>query len=149
MKNFEDHLADMQTDMVAVCMEYVDDQADDVYIYCSYEPEMYTFDVFFRINGKTVRKNKLNDAVSNEQFDVSLDRQRALLRIGNENLIKIHAKCKEFGRDMPTEIKLHYDVKKNKLKGSYKYEPVYSNDKERLPDHIFDAWFNEVKSHDV
>lgn len=146
MKNFEDHLADMQTDMVAVCMEYVNDRADDIYIYCSYEPEMYAFDVFFRINGKTVRKNKLNDAVSNEQFDVSLDRQRALLRIGNENLKQIHAKCKEFGRDMPTEIKLHYDVKKNKLEGSYNYELVYSNNKELLPDHIFDAWFNEVKS---
>ena len=119
-----------------------------IYIYCSYEPEMYAFDVFFRINGKTVRKNKLNDAVSNEQYDVSLDRQRALLRVGNENLKQIHAKFKEFGKEMPTEIKLHYEVKKNKLEGSYKYELVYSNDKELLPDHIFDAWFNEVTNHE-
>ncbi|EMR07146.1 hypothetical protein C772_00791 [Bhargavaea cecembensis DSE10] len=134
--------------MVAVCLEYVENRPDDIYIYCSYEPEMYSFDVFFRINGKTVRKNKLNDAVSNEQYDVELDRQRALLHNGNENLKQIHAKCKEFGRDMPTEIKLHYDVKKNKLEGSYNYELVYSNDNERLPDHIFGAWFNEVKSHE-
>lgn len=32
-KTFEDLFSELQTDMVAVCMEYVEDRADDIYIY--------------------------------------------------------------------------------------------------------------------
>lgn len=47
---------------------------------------------------------------------------------------------------MPTEIKLHYNVKQNSLKGKYRYDLVYSNDEELLPDDIFNFWFEEVKN---
>ena len=49
-------------------------------------------------------------------------------------------------KEMPTEIKLHYNVKQNSLKGKYRYDLVYSNDEELLPDDIFDLWFEEVKN---
>ncbi|MER2072481.1 MAG: DUF600 domain-containing protein, partial [Psychrobacillus sp.] len=45
------------------------------------------------------------------------------------------------------EIKLYYNVKQNSLKGKYRYELVYSNDDELLPDDIFDLWFEEVKGN--
>ena len=154
MKKFEDHLADIQTDMVAVCVEYADHQADDLYIYCSFEPNMYAFDVFYRINGQVVRKHQLNQAVQQTgnlqtyEYDVSDNRQLAMLKIGIKNLKKIRKKCEEYNRDMPTEIKLYFDVKQNKLSGKYRYDLVYSNSEVLLPDHIFDAWFEEVKSQD-
>ena len=69
------------------------------------------------------------------------------MRIGNENLKLIHQKCKEFNQEMPTEIKLHYNVKKNQLKAQYRYELIYSNDDDLLPDDIFDEWFNEIKKN--
>lgn len=47
-KTFEDYLSELQTDMVAICLEYVENQADAIYIYCSYEPDMYSFDVFYK-----------------------------------------------------------------------------------------------------
>lgn len=50
---------------------------------------------------------------------------------------------------MPTEIKLIYNVKQNNLKGNYRYDLVYSNDDELLPDDIFDSWFEEVKKLDA
>ena len=149
---FEDYFSELQTDMVAICLEYVENNADDIYIYCSYEPKMYVFDVFYRINGQIVHKNQLNNARkdSNDQhefvYDVSKERQKALLKIGNENLKLIHKKCEEFNRKMPTEIKMNYNVKQNKLNATYKYELVYSNDEELLPDDIFDAWYEEVKA---
>lgn len=154
MKKFEDHLADIQTDMVAVCVEYADHQADDLYIYCSFEPNMYAFDVFYRINGQVVRKHQLNQAVrqsdslQSHQYNVTDARQLAMLEIGIENLKEIHKKCEEHNHQMPTEIKLHYDMKQNKLSGKYRYDLVYSNSEELLPDHIFDAWFEEVRSQD-
>ncbi|MGC4377586.1 DUF600 domain-containing protein [Fictibacillus sp. Mic-4] len=145
-KVFEDYLTELQADIVAICLEYVENQADDIYIYCSYEPEMYAFDVFYKINGKVVLKNNVNDAVGNEKFyDTSEVRQEAVLDIGIKNLEEIHKKCIEFGREMPTEIKLHYNVKQNSLKGHYRYDLIYSNDDELLPDDIFDQWYEEVK----
>ncbi|MFN2744373.1 MULTISPECIES: hypothetical protein [Bacillus] len=148
-KTFEDYLSELQTDMVDICLEYVDNQADAVYIYCSYEPDMYAFDVFYKINGKYVYKHKINDAVEDsEKYDTSENRQEAVLDIGIENLKEIHSKCTEFDHEMPTEIKLIYDVKQNSLKGNYRYDLVYSNDDELLPDDIFDLWFEEVKKSD-
>lgn len=153
-KVFEDYLSELQADMVAICLEYVGNEAEDIYIYCSYEPEMYVFDVFFKINGQFVFKHNLNDAVSDTSvigkerliYDTSEQRQEAVLDIGLENLEKIHEKCKEYGREMPTEIKLHYNVKQNSLKGKYSYDLVYSNDEELLPDDILNLWFEEVKN---
>lgn len=153
-KVFEDYLSELQTDMVAICLEYVDNHAEDIYVYCSYEPEMYAFDVFFRINGKVVRRNNLNDAVNeigkkSMFYDTSEDRQEAVLDIGLKNLEEINKKCKEFGKEMPTEIKLHYNVKQNSLKGQYRYDLVYSNDDELLPDDIFELWFEGVKQSNL
>ncbi len=149
MKVFEDYFSELQTDMVAICLEYVDNKADAIFIYCSYEPKMYVFDFFYKINGKIVHKHQLNEAtkeMNRQHYDVSRERQKAALRIGNQNLKLIHKKCEEFNKDMPTEIKLYYDVKKNSLKGKYRYDLVYSNDEELLPDDIFELWFEEVKS---
>ncbi|KZE37588.1 hypothetical protein AV656_11045 [Bhargavaea cecembensis] len=140
--------------MVAVCMEYVEDRADDIYIYGSYEPEMYSWNVFYRVSGKVVRKHRLNDALQQsheevEQYDVSDERQRLLLKVGMEDLTKLHDLCREYNMDCPTEIKLHYDVKENKLAAKYQYDLIYSNDEELLPSHIFDAWFEEVKNQET
>ncbi|WLR42629.1 DUF600 domain-containing protein [Bacillus carboniphilus] len=153
-KIFEDYLSEIQTDMVAICLEYVEEKAEDIYIYCSYEPKMYSFDVFYKINGIVVLKNKLNDAIKDKSrdlffYDTSEDRQEAVLDIGLKNLKEIHNKCEEFGREMPTEIKLHYDVKKNSLKANYRYDLIYTNDDELLPDDIFDCWFQEVKKNNL
>lgn len=155
MKIFGDHFSELQANMVAICLEYVGNKADDIFIYCSYEPKMYVFDFFFRINGEVVHKHQLNKAVKESDsqlaqvYDVSRDRQKAALRIGNQNLKLIQKKCEEYKREMPTEMKLHYDVKQNSLKGKYRYELVYSTDSELLPDDIFDLWFVEVKGNNL
>ncbi len=156
-KVFEDYFSELQADMVAICLEYVENEAEELYIYCSYEPEMYAFDVFFKINNQFVYKHNLNNAVNKESaigkntmiYDTSEERQEAVLDIGLKNLEEIHDKCKEYGMEMPTEIKLHYNVKQNSLKGKYRYELIYSNDEALLPDDIFNSWFEEVKSQNA
>src|SRR5699024_2263794 len=153
VKVFEDYFSELQADMVDICLEYVENEAEDIYIYCSYEPEMYVFDVFFKINNQFVFKHNLNDAIKSTnnvdkkewKYDTSEERQEAVLDIGLESLEKIHEKCKEYDREMPTEIKLHYNVRQNSLNGKYQYDLVYSNDEELLPDDIFDLWFEELK----
>src|SRR5699024_4650492 len=151
VKVFEDYLTDLQADMVDICLEYVENEAEDIYLYCSYEPKMYVFDFFYKINGNIVHKHQLNEAVKksnnpHEQvYDISKERQVTALKKGNQKIKSIHEKCKEYDREMPTEIKLHYNVRQNSLNGKYKYDLVYSNDEELLPDDIFDLWFEEIK----
>jgi|SRR5690625_71121 len=142
-KQFEDYFSEPQTDMVAICMEYSEGKVDDIYIYCSWEHNLYTFNVFFKAQDIVVGKYKLNDIFPG--IDTSPERQDALLDIGKQNLKLINDICKEYNHDMPTEIKLYYNVKENSLQAKYKYDLVYSN-RENLSYHdILDEWFEEIK----
>jgi len=143
-KSFEDYFSKLQADMVSICLEYVKSNADAIYIYCSYEPDAYYFDAFYKIDNSLYQRHEL-DLKDKNFYDSSITRQRELLKIGKTNLQQIHRICQEFNHDMPTEIKLYYNVEENNLKAKYKYELVYSNDETLLPDDIFDQWFNEVK----
>ena len=146
-KVFEDYFSELQANMVAVCLDYVKHKANDIYIYCSYEPNMYAFDFFHNINGIILEKHQVNEMnSSNYIFDISQERQFKAMDIGIDNLKKIHKTCKKFNWDMPTEIKLHYNVKQNRLKAKYKYELIYSNDETLLPDDVFNQWIEEVKN---
>ena len=62
-----------------------------------------------------------------------------------EDIEKIERVCKQYGREMPTEIKLIYDIKKNELKATYAYENFWSESKTRCAQDIGDEWFDEVK----
>src|SRR5699024_11381641 len=92
-KVFEDYLTDLQADMVDICLEYVENDAEDIYIYCSYEPEMYVFDVFFKINNQFVFKHNLNDAIKSKsnvdkkelKYETSKEKQKTDLDIDIEN----------------------------------------------------------------
>nr|WP_242168311.1 hypothetical protein [Priestia koreensis] len=37
MKEFEDQFSELQGDMISICLEYVEDRADKVYVYDSCE----------------------------------------------------------------------------------------------------------------
>lgn len=142
-KQFEDYFSEPQTDMVSICIEYSEGKADDIYIYGSYEPNMYAFDVYFKVQNMIVRKHKLSDVYPD--IDISTERQDSMLDIGVQNLELMNEICKEYNHEMPTEIKLHYNVKKNRLKADYKYDLVYSNYESLGPHDIFDAWFEVIK----
>ncbi|MCS1351664.1 DUF600 domain-containing protein [Mechercharimyces sp. CAU 1602] len=149
-KLFEDYFSELQADMVSICLEYVNNEADNIYIYCFHEEGWYSFNVFYKIRGVVVRKHKLNEIPGvNFVYDTSGERQNAVLNVGIDNLKKIKKKCEEFGRDVPKEMKLHYDVRSNKLQAKYRYDLVVTHDEELLPDDLFDSWFEEVGKKDI
>lgn len=149
-KVFEDYFSELQADMVSICLEYVSNKADKIFIYASNEFDQFTSDVFFEVNEFILKKHKLNDAIqivggqSNNIYNVSDDRQIAVLNICNQNLRKIKGLCNKFNREMPTEMKLIYDVSRNKLEAQYSYEIKYSNDPVKTAGHVFDEWFEEM-----
>lgn len=64
------------------------------------------------------------------------------MNIDIEKLVKI---CKKHNRDMPTEMKLIYDVKSKSLKADYRYDLVYTNVPVKTASIVSDDWFEEVK----
>ncbi|GIN14191.1 hypothetical protein J26TS2_40580 [Shouchella clausii] len=148
-KIFEDKFSELQADMVAICLEYVENRAEKIFIYGSFEEKVISSDFFYCINGKVVRKHKLNDAINNPidfQYNTSGERQSGVLNILNNNIKKMIKLCEEYNREMPSEIKLIYNVVNNNLKADYKYGIVYSNHPEKTADDISMEWFEEMQS---
>lgn len=147
-KIFEDEFMDVQSDMVSLCLEYVESNADNIYIYASNENNSLTFNVFFSIKGQVVTTNEVNGVLSSQgiQIDDSLERRRAILKIGVEDLKKIISICDKYNQPAPTEMKLVYDVNSNSLDANYQYENVYS-DSEKSTYDIFSEWINQIKNN--
>ena len=144
-KVFEDYFSELQADMVSICLEYVDNNADRIFIYGSCEAGMVSGDCFFEIGGKILEKHRLNQELNKDIYDTAPDRQGGMLRIICEDILKIRDVCKEYGREMPTEMKITYDVKKNSLNADYSYDLKFSNDPVKTSDDVAMEWFNEIK----
>lgn len=149
-KVFEDTFSELQADMIAICLEYVDNRAEKIFIHCSFEDRVISNDYFFCINGKIVRKHKLNEALDTNnqdvQYDTSGERQSGVLRIINEDIEKIYDLCLEYKREMPTEMKLIYSVENNSLEADYRYDNVYSYDSIKTANDVAMEWFEEIKN---
>lgn len=149
MKEFEDRFSELQADMISICMEYVEDRADKVYVYASYEEGVISGKFFYLINNQYVKCHKVNDALRNgeERYDVSPERMFKVLQIIGEDIEQIEVLCKEYERDMPTEMKLIYDVKSGKFQAEYQYDLVHTNDDIKTADDFADEWFKEIKNN--
>ncbi|ANC78761.1 hypothetical protein ABE65_018935 [Fictibacillus phosphorivorans] len=151
MKEFEDRFSELQADMISICMEYINDRADKIYVYASCEGNIISSKFFYLINNKYVKCNKVNDALEDgdEEYDVSPNRMLSVLNIINEDIEKIETLCKEYNKEMPTEMKLIYNVQRGNFKAEYNYDLVYTNDDIKTANHIADEWFEEVKNNNL
>ena len=151
MKEFEDRFSELQADMISICMEYVENRADKVYVYASCEEDMISSSFFYLINNKYVECHKVNDALENgeERYDVSPERMFQVLQIIGEDIEEIEVLCKEYEKDMPTEMKLIYDAKSGKFKAEYKYDLIHTNEDIKTADDFADEWFEEVKNNNL
>ena len=147
MTQFEDKFMEVQASMISLAMEYVQDQAEKVYIYCISEEALLSFDVFYKINGVFVKLHRVN-TVLDTKVDDSHNMMFSVLRYGNEDIQKLIDVCQEYGREHPTEMWLVYDVQKNRLESRYSYEGRYEKDDdlELLPSLEFEKWFEEMKN---
>ncbi len=147
-KVFEDYFSELQADMVSICLDYVGKRADKIYIYCSYENGMISSGYFYKINNKLVKKNKLNDVITDGQreYDVSIPRQKETINIINEDIKALKRLCDEYQKEMPTQIKMTYDVISNKLNADYSYDLIFSNHKSKTAQDVLEEWYQLEKS---
>ena len=135
---------EVQASMISLAMEYVQNQADKIFIYCVADG-FYRFDVFFKTNNHYLDRDEIADHLPNK-IDSSDENQFSLLRIGAQDIERMVKLCQEYNREHPTEMWLIYDAQKNRLDSRYSYEGRYDKDEELLPDQEFEKWFEEVKS---
>ena len=141
---FEDEFSAKQTDMIQLALEYADrvgQKVDTVYIYGSNEKNSYSFNIFYISEKKTFTMRSLPgnnfDELNNLIFHV--------LKIGTDDLKELKKICEKYKQPMPTQVKLIYDHKQNKVKGKYSYDLFYSNSDTLTSGNIFEQWYNEIK----
>ena len=142
---FEDQLMDIQSDMISLSLEYVENKAEIVYIYVVLEDGLVSFDVFYKIGGFISEKSDVNEYLS-EKINDSDDIQFSLLEYGIEVAQKIEVLFEENSKEVPTEIRLVFDVKNNSLKSNYIYDAMYEKNEDLSVSDVFEAWIQEEKS---
>ena len=148
MTQFEDKFMEVQASMISLALEYVQNQAEKVYIYCISEEALLSFDVFYKINGIVTKMHAVNEII-NKKVDTSKNMMVAVQRFGLEDIQKMLDVCQEYNREHPTEMWLIYDVQKNSLDSRYSYEGRYDKDEELIPRLEFEKWFEEVKEQEL
>ena len=144
---FEDKFMEVQVGMISLAMEYVQNQAEKVYIYAIAD-SLYSFKPFYKINGVVIEMEKVNEVVT-KTVDDSDNMAFALLKYGTKDMQKLQDVCQEYNREHPTEMWLIYDAQTNSLDSRYSYEGRYDKDEELLPRLEFEKWFEEVKSEEM
>ena len=142
---FEDQLMDIQSDMISLSLEYIENKAETVYIYVVLEDGLVSFDVFYKIGGFISEKSDVNEYLS-EKINDSDDIQFSLLEYGIEDAEKIEVLFEENSKEVPTEIRLVYDVKNNSLKSNYRYDAMYEKNEDLSVSDVFETWIQEEKS---
>ena len=144
-KVFEDILSENLSDMISIGLEYADYRAEKVFIYASAENRMSYVHCFFQNRGKILNVIQLNDVMQpgEKRIDTSPDRQGDMLKILFEDFRNIRDACKDYGKEIPKEIRAVYDTRKKRFSSHLGYENVWSIRKNALPDDIMDEWMAE------
>lgn len=143
---FEDKFTEKQKDMITLSLEYAErlrSYVEKIYLYASHENSLYSFNIFYSINGEVMTMPQLatlNGVKANNDliFDV--------LKIGTEDLKEVEKICKKYSRPMPTQIKLIYDNVNKKVHADYSYDLFYLNSDTLTSFDIFYQWYEEVKA---
>ena len=98
---------------------------------------------------KNINNRKIDYELNEVEIDNIISTVLEFIQPSAKDIEKVKVLCKEYERDMPTEMKLIYDVKSGNFKAEYKYDLVYTNDDIKTADHIADEWFEEVKNNNL
>lgn len=148
-KIFEDEFMEVQSDIISLCLELVENRAEMIYAYGSIEEESVSFDVFYKIDGNLVYTNELNKYQTNYNYKADSMQQLELLKIGTSDLKKIREVCTRYKYPIPTELKMIYNVETGQYDADYKHEPICTSENGIDPSEIFNAWFNEIKEQQL
>ena len=144
--SFEKEFSAIQSNMVSVCIWFIKDLAEKIYIWLSHERRLYSFNCFFQIHGRIVTMGYVPNALQpgDPPFGKSeVANQDFVLRTLVEEDMKLIKLFKANNRELPTQIQLIYDVTTRSLEANYRYDKVFSKDPQAWPDIAFRQWMKE------
>lgn len=147
-ETFERSMQEILESMLGVCLEYVENRVDGVYLYGAAEDGTSSANVFYEIGGGIYRIHQLNDspaAQGGQQFDLSRDRSFALLDFVLDDFDRLLELHEGHEREPPTQLKAHFNAVTGKLSIKFSHDLHFSNTEDLLPSHFFEAWLQEVK----
>lgn len=135
---FEDAFMDIQAGLISLCMEVTGGQVDYIFAYASIQKDSQMFHAFFEKEGRIVTLSQLG---------IASELAMQFLEIGTEDLDKIRELCIENEMPIPTEMKMHYDVKTGEYHADYQYETDGADAGENAlgADEKFQKWIEERK----
>ena len=136
-KIYEDEFMEIQSGIISLCLELVENKADMVYAYGSIEEKSTSFNAFFEINGEIRTLNELN---------IETNLIWEFMDLGISDLKKLRELCKSYDQPAPTELKMIYDVDTGKYDADYQYDEISSAKTGIDSSQIFSEWINEVKA---
>ena len=133
-KTFDNEFTEIISNMVSLGYEFVNGNAEYIYIYGCMEENVRSFNAFYRIAGEI---KTLNLITTDAKYAFSF------LRLGTEDVLKLRNLFKAYSQKCPTEIKLTYNVQTGEFDIEYQYDPVWTD--ERIDADVFNAWVEEEK----
>ena len=135
MRLFEDEFMDIQSDIIGMCLDFVDGKVDKVYGYGLIKEKQTMFNVFYTVDNKT----KWTHEFRRERKEIF-----QLLKEATACLNEIRKLCKQHERQLPNELRMVYNNQTGKYESSYKYGEIETE--EFSVDDIFDQWKEEVEN---
>lgn len=123
---------------------YNDQEIEEIYILGSIEEdEAMETNFFYRIKGKVVAKQSINDFLD-KKTDLSRERQVQALKLQNEILEKLALAFKQDEREVPSVLKLTYEPPTNKFNCELAYGKIIGKNEIASFYDLFTTWKDEM-----
>ena len=136
-EGFEKVFTDVQADYISLCLEYAENDADEVFAYVYQTPGMRMFNAFFRRDGKILSAGQLGSEQQSDEF----------LETGRNDISRLLDVCERYEHPCPNEMKLYYNVRTKRFNAKCGYED-YSVKNKVTPFEVFLAWLRSEKIND-
>lgn len=147
---FEDLFSEYQSEMIRQSIAYAENRAEKIYIYSDLEDGAFTAQPLFRINGEYYTEGGIAKAVKKGKMPSSLSKQEKsdIRWTIMAYAVAVRWLCRDYGRDIPTVIKLIYDAKTRQVRAQYGYERLKSLSE--YDDNIrCRMWFDEIRANNL
>ena len=116
-KAFEQELLDTEIKIIEYARLYAKDEADNVFVHILCNQNTISIDFFYRFGKKLLKKEQINEAdnVSIDHFDVTKEAQQKVLENMTHEFAIAMASATKQEKKLPSEIRLTYDKKSNRL----------------------------------
>ena len=147
---FEDLFSAFQSEMIRQGIALAENRAEKIYIYSDLEDGAFTAQPLFRINGEYYTEGGIAKAVKKGKMPSSLSKQEKsdIRWTIMAYAVAVRWLCRDYGRDIPTVIKLIYDAKTRQVRAQYGYERLKSLSE--YDDNIrCRMWFDEIRAKNL